>query len=85
MDLQLGLDFALLSGKRQITHVALVAGDSDLIPAVEVARQEGISVWLFHGPRNSRLDGHQTYAQGLWDTIDERFELGTELMAKVSR
>ena len=37
-DLQLGLDFALLSGRHQITHAALVAGDSDFIPAVEVAR-----------------------------------------------
>ena len=42
--------FALLSSKRNITHAAVVSGDSDLLPAFDVARQEGISVWLFHGP-----------------------------------
>ena len=41
VDLLLGLDLALLSGKQQITHAAIVSGDSDLIPAVEVAQQEG--------------------------------------------
>lgn len=51
VDLLLGLDFALLSGKRQITHAAVVSGDSDLLPAFNVAKEEGIAVWLFHGPR----------------------------------
>ena len=32
-DLLLGLDFALLSGKNRITHAAVVAGDSDFLPA----------------------------------------------------
>lgn len=63
-DLLLGLDFALLSGKNQITHAAVVAGDSDLLPAFNVARQEGISVWLFHGPRRSKR-GDSTYAEEL--------------------
>lgn len=47
VDLMLGLDFALLAGKNQISHAVLFAGDSDLIPAVEVAKQEGVCVWLF--------------------------------------
>ena len=37
VDLLLGLDFALLSGKRQITHAAVVSGDSDLLPAFHIA------------------------------------------------
>lgn len=53
IDLLLGLDFALLSGKHQITHAALVAGDSDFIPAIEIAKQEGIVVSLFHGPNKA--------------------------------
>ena len=67
VDLLLGLDFALLSGRSQITHAAVVSGDSDLIPAFEVARQAGISTWLFHGPRGSRISGSSSYASELWE------------------
>lgn len=82
-DLLLGLDFALLSSKHPITHAALVAGDSDFLPAIEVAKQEGIAVWLFHGPRNQ--NGEPTYAQELWNTADERFELDQEFMNRLER
>ena len=83
-DLLLGLDFALISGKHQITHAALIAGDSDFIPAVDVAKQEGIVVCLFHGPlKNSR--GQSTYAQELWDAADVRFEISQDLMNRVAR
>ena len=83
VDLQLGLDFALLAGKRQISHAALLSGDSDLIPAVAVAKQEGVSVWLVHGPRRS-AEGKPTYAQDLWDAADERVELDEAFMGRVS-
>ena len=66
IDLLLGLDFALLSGKNQITHVAVLAGDSDLLPAFRVAKDEGILVWLFHGPRRCKKDGSSTFADELW-------------------
>lgn len=78
-DLLLGLDFALLSSKRNITHAAVVSGDSDLLPAFDVARQEGISVWLFHGP--SRF----TYAQELWSAADERYEIDAAFIQRVKR
>ncbi len=41
VDLFLGLDFALLAPKHQITHAAIVSGDSDLVPDFE-AQQEAI-------------------------------------------
>lgn len=77
-DLLLGLDFALLSSKNRITHAALVAGDSDFLPAIQVAKQEGISVWLFHS-------GESTYARELWQATDERFALDQEFMNRVGR
>lgn len=80
-DLQLGLDFALLSGKGQITHAALVAGDSDFIPAIEIARLEGVVVSLIHGP--NRVRSESRYAQELWVAADERFELTQEFMNRV--
>lgn len=63
VDIMLGVDLALLSGKSQITHAALLAGDSDFIPAVIAAKNEGVLVRLYHG-RNCHKD--------LWDCADER-------------
>jgi uncharacterized LabA/DUF88 family protein len=85
VDLMLGLDFALLSGKRQITHVALLAGDSDFIPAFEVAKSEGVSTWLFHGPRVSRVNRQSTYHSDLWLAADERIEIDLAMMKAVER
>ncbi len=81
VDLLLGLDFALLSGKNRITHAALVNGDSDLIPAVEVAQQEGISTWLFHGPYQS---GNSAYANELWMAADKRVEMDRNFLDSIS-
>ncbi len=80
----MGLDFALLAGKQQISHAALLSGDSDLIPAVTVANQEGVSVWLVHGPRRSKK-GQPTYAQELWDAVDDRLELTQVFMDGIAR
>jgi uncharacterized LabA/DUF88 family protein len=85
VDLMLGLDFALLSGRRQITHVALLAGDSDFIPAFEVAKSEGVSTWLFHGPRVSRVNRQSTYHSDLWLAADERIEINLDFMKSVER
>lgn len=85
VDLLLGLDFALLSGTKQITHAAVLSGDSDLIPAFEVARPLGISLWLFHGPRKSRKDGRPTFAQELWLGADERVEIDQAFMTRIKR
>lgn len=85
VDLMLGLDFALLSGKKQITHAAIVTGDSDLLPALEAAKVEGLSVWLFHGPRVSRVDGTATYAQELWGAADERVEIDAAFIRQIER
>ena len=85
VDLMLGLDIALLSAKHQVSHIAIVAGDSDLIPAFEVARNESISVWLFHGPRSSRIDRNSTYASELWAAADERHEIDLDFMKNIER
>jgi uncharacterized LabA/DUF88 family protein len=84
VDLLLGLDFALLAGKQQISHAAIFSGDSDLIPAINVAKQEGVVVWLVHGPRRSK-QGKPTYAQELWLAADERLEITQAFMDAVAR
>lgn len=82
--LLLGLDVALLAGKQQVAYVALMAGDADLMPAVRVAQQEGVVVWLFHGPRTSKVDGASTYSMELWKAADERREIDGGLIAQVA-
>ena len=68
VDLMLGLDVAGLAAKHQIQYVAVLAGDSDLMPAIEAAQAEGIAVWLVHGPPN-------TYASELWEAADNRLSI----------
>ena len=78
VDLLLGLDFALLSAKRSITHAAVVTGDSDMVPALEVAKREGIAVWLFTGEP-------QSHARELWHAADERVDLDQPFLNTIRR
>jgi uncharacterized LabA/DUF88 family protein len=66
IDVLLSIDLVQTSLKGKITHAAIVAGDSDFVPAIEMAKNESVSVWLFHG---SQLH------PSLWDVADERIEL----------
>lgn len=85
VDLLLGLDFAELSTKGHITHLALIAGDSDYCPAVEFAKRESVCVWLFHGPAFSPITRESTYAQELWTLADERHQIDQAFINKVKR
>ena len=78
VDLQMGLDIASLAGKSRVQMMTLVMGDSDLIPAVEFAKQEGILTRLVHGPRG-------TYHQDLWERVDERKEITMEFINRILR
>lgn len=46
VDIKMGLDIAHLASKRLVDSLILVAGDSDLIPAMKFARREGLQVFL---------------------------------------
>lgn len=46
VDMRIGLDVASLSLKNHVDLIVLVTGDSDLIPALKFARQEGKQVIL---------------------------------------
>lgn len=46
VDMRLGLDVASMAFKRQVDQIVLVAGDGDFVPAVKLARREGIDVVL---------------------------------------
>lgn len=78
VDLMIGLDIAGLAAKQQITHAALLSGDSDLLPAVEAAKREGVVVWLVHGPQS-------TFARELWNLADDRLSIDRGFMQRIER
>src|SRR5262249_11345565 len=49
VDILMGVDLALLAAKHQITDAAVLAGDSDFLPAILAAKPEGVVVHLYHG------------------------------------
>ncbi|GAB1400780.1 hypothetical protein MASR2M17_24930 [Aminivibrio sp.] len=68
VDLQMGIDFAFAALRQRISYAALLSGDSDLCPAIEVAKNEGVITFLVHGAAG-------TYHNQLWSAVDERREL----------
>lgn len=46
VDMRIGLDIAALTLKRQVQIIVLVSGDSDLVPAMKLARREGAQLIL---------------------------------------
>lgn len=71
VDILMGVDLALLSGKQQISEAILLAGDSDFIPAVEAAKSEGVLIKLYHGNNVHRE---------LWSCADERTLLDADFI-----
>ena len=46
VDMRIGLDIASLALKRIVSAIVVVSGDSDLVPAMKLARREGLRVYL---------------------------------------
>ena len=58
VDMRIGIDVAMLSLKHLVDRIVLVSGDTDMIPAIKLARREGIQVILVnmqHSALNSEL------------------------------
>ena len=43
----MGVDLVLLAAKHQISDAAILAGDSDFLPAIDAAKPEGVVIHLF--------------------------------------
>jgi uncharacterized LabA/DUF88 family protein len=74
VDIKLAVDLVLLATKRQITRAAIVTGDSDFLPAIQAAKNEGVLIHLFHGGGDNRPH------RDLWDTADSRTEITMALI-----
>ena len=76
VDILLGVDMVLLAVKQAIQEVVLIAGDSDFIPAIQVAKYEGALIRLFHG-EGCHAD--------LWRLADERTRIDQAFIESVRR
>lgn len=46
VDMRLGIDVATLALKQQVERIIVISGDTDMIPAIKLARREGVQVAL---------------------------------------
>lgn len=52
VDIKIGLDMAWLSSKKIVEKIVLITGDSDFVPAMKMARKEGVMIYLLHFAHN---------------------------------
>jgi uncharacterized LabA/DUF88 family protein len=74
VDMRIGLDIAALTMKGHADAIVLVAGDSDLVPAMKFARREGAQLYLVtlgHTVRTEMLE----HADVVLDVTAERAPL----------
>ena len=74
VDVLLAIDMVRLCSKRQISTVILVAGDSDLVPAVTACKIEGAIVKLYYANRS--------VSDELINVCDERYVIDTQFISE---
>ena len=71
VDMRLGLDIAEFCEMRSASHILLVSGDTDLIPAMKKARKTGIKIGVVEfekeptGPLHDTLKMHADYCTSI--------------------
>jgi uncharacterized LabA/DUF88 family protein len=78
IDVLLAVDLTSLSAKGSITHAAILTGDSDYLPAIEMAKNQGVSICLFHGSKDKP---HRE----LWQVCDERKAITADIIQIILR
>jgi uncharacterized LabA/DUF88 family protein len=81
VDCMIGVDMALLAGKGKITNAAIFTGDSDLMPAIEAVKREGVITTLWHGG----LTPDSRPSAELYALVDERRQLTAEMVRGIRR
>lgn len=74
VDIYLGVDLVLLAVKQRVSRAILITGDSDFLPAIRAAKNEGVLIHLFHGA------GAQQPHRDLWEEADDRTVITPELL-----
>jgi uncharacterized LabA/DUF88 family protein len=75
VDIYLGVDLVMLAVKNKIARAILITGDSDFLPAIRAAKNEGVLIHLYHG------SGPQQPHRDLWEEADDRTVITPELLS----
>lgn len=78
VDVALATDLVMHATKRLISHAVLITGDSDFIPAVEIAQAEGVQITLYHTQNKSTHDE-------LLDVVDIRKLITQDMIDSIKR
>ena len=76
VDIYLGVDLVMLATKQRIHRAILITGDSDFLPAIRAAKNEGVLIHLFHGT------GPQQPHRDLWEEADDRTVITPDLLTR---
>ncbi len=76
VDILLAVDLVRLASKAQITEAVLLMGDSDFLPAIQSAKDEGVLIKVFHGCAPHRA---------LLQAADENYQLDQAFIEKLRR
>lgn len=69
VDMKIGIDITSMAFKQQVEQIILISGDSDFVPALKLARREGIDVILdpmlakIKDDLYEHIDGMRTHIQ----------------------
>lgn len=74
VDIYLGVDLVMLAVKQRIHRAILITGDSDFLPAIRAAKNEGVLIHLYHG------SGPQQPHRDLWEEADDRTVITQDLL-----
>jgi len=71
------LDLVRLSASRQIQRAVLLAKDSDFVPAIDIAKDEGVIVQLYYSNPRPNMK--------LLDSCDETIRIDQAMMNQIQR
>jgi len=77
VDVLMAIDLVHLAATKQIQRAVLVTGDSDLVPAIELAKFEGVITDLYYHPSAVHHE--------LFEAVDDRHTIDEEFVKKIRR
>ena len=82
VDVLLAIEMVYAAARRRVDAIALLSGDGDFLPAVELVKREGLTFALVHGPRSG---SQPTVQEALWHAADLRLTLDMAFLEPLLR
>ncbi|MFA5132839.1 MAG: NYN domain-containing protein [Candidatus Paceibacterota bacterium] len=78
------MDLVKLVSKEEINKAVLITGDSDFVPAVRMAKDDTIQIYLIHGTRIHNGKTLPLAHDELYSLCDERIPITKELLKRLT-